>query len=506
MNIKLRLSNTLSGRKELFMPLREGHISLYACGVTVYDVCHLGHAMQAVLFDVFVRYLRYRGFQVTYVRNFTDVDDKIIHRSQELGLSPLELSAKMIVAARQDFASLGVLPADFEPLVSDYIEQIISFIQDLIEKDFAYVTQQGNVYFRVRKYQNYGRLSNCNLDELRSSGRIESDDQKEDPLDFVLWKKETVAGATWPSPFGPGRPGWHIECSAMSSEILGGSFDIHGGGRDLVFPHHENEIAQSEAHSGRPYVNYWLHTGLLTVNRQKMSKSLGNYLSIADAVERYGAELIRWNIFQVHYTSNLDFNEQGFWQGMKRLYYFYRSLKKADDFLMAHSDKLDTVELTSPLLDTVLAAYPLLQKVKLDFLTAMDDDFNLPRALVAWSSAFQIFNEILSLKGSKAVKRLTELQLTRHLIRELGIIMGLGQTEPAVFFHTVHQRFFQKTACSEAELLLSLQKRAVYRQERNFSCADQIRQDWENLGLSIQDSPTGQIYELNDLGLEKIIL
>lgn len=496
MSISLRLTNTLSGKKEPFVPLREGHVGLYACGVTVYDVCHLGHAMQAILFDVFVRYLRYRGFQVTYVRNFTDVDDKIIARASELGLSPLALSASMIEASRRDFASLGIKPADFEPRVSEYIEQIINFIQKLIDKDFAYLTPKGDVYFRVRKHNGYGCLSNCNLDDLRSSGRIENDSAKEDPLDFVLWKTETVPGACWPSPFGMGRPGWHIECSVMSSEILGDSFDIHGGGRDLVFPHHENEIAQSEAKSGCQYVKYWLHTGLLTVNRQKMSKSLGNFLSIADAVKRYGAELIRWNVFQVHYTSNIDFSDQGFGQGMKRLYYFYRTMKRADDFLAQYTDDSTVVNPQDG--DC--------QNIRSDFMVAMDDDFNLPRALVAWAGAFQKINEILDAKVAKAKKRLSELLAIRDLVRELGDVIGLCQENPADFFDSVHRRFFEKSGLSEEKLLSMLENRAICRSERDFAAADQIRNDLEALGIAVQDTPEGQRYELNDAGLEKIIL
>ncbi|MCX6129598.1 MAG: cysteine--tRNA ligase [Proteobacteria bacterium] len=321
------LSNTLSGKKEKLETLEPNHVRMYACGVTVYDNCHIGHAMQAIYFDVIRSYLEFAGYRVSYVRNYTDVDDKIINKAKERGISPKALVEEVIQSSIADMESIGVRPANHEPRVSDSIPQIISMVQSLITKGYAYATAKGDVYYRVRKKFDYGKLSNRKLDELRVGTRDLAECEKEDDMDFALWKQDDTIGASWPSPWQQGRPGWHIECSAMAKMYLGASFDIHGGGRDLVFPHHENEIAQSEAANGCNYARYWIHSGLLTINKQKMSKSLGNHILIHDFVKRFPGEVLRLAYLQYHYSSNVDFTEQTFRQAARRLLYFYESLQ-----------------------------------------------------------------------------------------------------------------------------------------------------------------------------------
>jgi cysteinyl-tRNA synthetase len=490
----LKLTNTLTGQKEEFKPIKDGKIGIYACGVTVYDVCHLGHAMQAILFDVFSRYLRYRGYDVTYVRNFTDVDDKIIIRAQENGEAPLALSARMIEATQNDMAALQIAPADREPKVSEFIPEIIDFISTLIEKGAAYSTDAGNVYFRVKAKSDYGKLSNQNPLELRGSGRIQEHSEKEDPLDFALWKAESVDGAWWESPWGKGRPGWHIECSVMATSILGDRFDIHGGGRDLVFPHHENEIAQSEAKSGCGYANYWIHNGLMTINRQKMSKSAGNFLPIKEAVNRYGYELIRWNVYQVHYSTNIDFNDRKFGEGISRLYYYYRTLARVDEL----------VQNTADYPENQVEEYKI-SEFRTRFHEAMDDDFNLPRAMVVMNEIFQGLNELMDRKGLKQKLKLHTLVEMRSLVSEFSDILQLVNQKPQAFFDEVHGRFFQYSQLTREELDGLLAKRLQARTEKNFEESDQIRDDLIQKGIQVMDTRDGQAWQLSDAGLDILI-
>ena len=345
---EIRVTNTLSGKKEKLIPHEEGHIKIYACGVTVYDHCHIGHAMQAIYFDVMRNYLKFAGYKVTYVRNYTDVDDKIINKAKELNMKPLDLSEKIIKSSIKDMEAIGVKEADREPKVSETIPEIISMIEELIKKGFAYPTSEGDVYYRVQKKADYGKLSNRNVSDLRSNTRDLVQGGKEDALDFALWKSDLTEGASWESPWGAGRPGWHIECSAMAKKHLGDTFDIHGGGRDLVFPHHENEIAQSESANSCTYCNYWVHSGLLTINKQKMSKSLGNHILISDFVSKYPGEVLRLAYLQYHYSSNVDFSEAVFNNCLKKLLYFYETLQDLDLIAAKAQDKGTYVEGHAP--------------------------------------------------------------------------------------------------------------------------------------------------------------
>lgn len=487
----LRLTNTLTNSKEIFRPIQSGRIGIYACGVTVYDECHLGHAMQAILFDTFVQYLKYRGFDVTYVRNYTDVDDKIILRAAELGESPLELSERMIQKSLEDMNSLGVHPADYEPKVSDNIPAIIDYIQQLIDKDFAYSTTEGDVYYRVLKKEDYGKLSNQKPDQLLVGHRIDSKDSKENPLDFALWKHDETEGASWESPWGMGRPGWHIECSVMATKYLGSNFDIHGGGRDLVFPHHENEIAQAEAHTCGPYANYWVHTGLMTLENQKMSKSVGNLIRIREALEKYSAEVLRWTIFQVHYSSDLNFTHQGFALSMRKLYYCYQTLRRSLELIDGGpSDDHHGVDVKG---------------YETAFREAMDDDFQIPRALVVVNQVFQDLNEILNRKGLKAPVRRGSIKPLLGLIRDLGRVLGLFQRNAEDFLSEIHNKYLNLKKIEPSFVDNSLNQRNELRKVREFEKADQIRFQLSELGILVLDTTGGSQWELSETALEELL-
>ena len=304
----MKITNSMSGKKEEFVPLKKDEVKMYACGITVYDLSHIGHARQAIVYAMITDYLRYRGYHVTYVRNYTDVDDKIIKRANELGKNALEFSKEQIVENEKDMKNLHVTEADIKTKASEYIPQIIKFVETLIEKGHAYVTEKGDVYFSVKTFKDYGKLSHRKVDELRNGVRIEVEEGKKDPVDFALWKSAKPGEIYWESPWGKGRPGWHIECSAMILNTLGETIDIHGGGRDLLFPHHENEIAQSESLTGKKFANYWTHCGLVKINGEKMSKSLGNSLTIRDALKMYNYEVIKYVMLSKHYATDIDIN------------------------------------------------------------------------------------------------------------------------------------------------------------------------------------------------------
>ena len=329
----LKIYNDLSRRKETFVPLEEGRVRMYVCGMTVYDLCHLGHARVLVVFDTVVRYLRARGFQVTYIRNITDIDDKIINRANANGEPFHALTTRFIQAMHEDAAALGVLPPDAEPKATDHVEEIIAMIERLIAKGHAYQAGAGDVYFDVRSFPDYGRLSGKSIDDLESGARVEPGESKRDPLDFALWKGAKPGEPSWPSPWGKGRPGWHIECSAMSTSALGDTFDIHGGGADLTFPHHENEIAQSEGATGQPFVKYWMHNGFVRINEEKMSKSLGNFFTVREILRRYRPEEVRYFILTSQYRSPLNYDDEHLDNArgaLTRMYTALRGLPQAE--------------------------------------------------------------------------------------------------------------------------------------------------------------------------------
>ncbi|MGH1461719.1 MAG: cysteine--tRNA ligase [Neptuniibacter sp.] len=453
----LQIYNTLTKEKASFKPLEEGKIKMYVCGVTVYDYCHIGHARVMVAFDVITRFLRSQGWGVDYVRNITDVDDKIIKRAAENGEEPHQLTERMIAAMHEDEATLSVLRPDQEPRATAHIGDILDLVQTLINKDFAYAAPNGDVYYRVEKFSEYGKLTNKNVDELRSGARVEVEAAKESPLDFVLWKSAKEGEVSWDSPWGKGRPGWHIECSAMSKCCLGTTFDIHGGGPDLPFPHHENEIAQSEAANGCKYVNTWMHAGPVRVNSEKMSKSLGNFFTIRDVLEKYNAEVVRFFLARVHYRTYIDYSEDSLKEARVMLERFYQALRG--------------VEAVDAELDNDFEAR---------FVAAMNDDFNTPKAV---SVLFELVNELN--KANRAGSDETP-KLAGQLIK-LGGILGLLQQCPDAFLQGE-----AKGGELTAEVIEALiEQRAEAKKNRNFAEADKIRDDLAEQSVILKDSREG---------------
>ncbi len=435
---EIQVYNTLTGKKEKFETLEPQHVKMYACGVTVYDDCHIGHAMQAIYFDVIRNYLEYVGYKVTYVRNYTDVDDKIIKRSAERKMTPKALVDEIIASSERDMEGLGVRAATHEPRVSESIPQIIEVISDLEKNGYAYSTAEGDVYYRVRKKADYGKLSNRKTDELQAGTRDLVKGDKEDELDFALWKCDATEGASWDSPWGRGRPGWHIECSAMAKMYLGKSFDIHGGGRDLVFPHHENEIAQSEAANSCKYANVWMHSGLLTIEKSKMSKSLGNHILISKFLERFPGEVLRLAYLQNHYTSNVDFSEQVFRTAAQRLLYFYETMRELDALAETATGPLSLLPEHKP--DAIIEAYHY----------EMTNDFGTVGALREILIGFRKANELR--QGKKSVQKAHTAAAYARVFRELLGVFGILGENPDVFIQSLKSKIVADLGIAEAKI------------------------------------------------------
>jgi cysteinyl-tRNA synthetase len=451
----LHITNSLTRTKEVFVPITPGRIRMYVCGMTVYDLCHLGHARVFVVFDMVTRWLRASGYQVEYVRNITDIDDKIIRRAQENGETPAALAERFIAEMHEDERALGVLPPDHEPRATAYVAQMLGLIAQLEKNGLAYGAPNGDVYYSVRGFADYGRLSGKSLDELRAGERVEVDPNKRDPMDFVLWKAAKPGEPAWESPWGPGRPGWHIECSAMSAELLGNHFDIHGGGQDLQFPHHENEIAQSEGAHGCPFVNYWLHNGFVRVDNEKMSKSLGNFFTIREVLKKYDAEVVRFFILRAHYRSPLNYSDAHLDDAKGALTRLYTALKNAP----------------------VTAASPdWEQSAAQRFRAAMDDDFNTPEAIA------QLFE--LASKANRGDAAAAQT------LRSLGGVLGLLQRDTADFM----QAGVSGDGMSETEIEALIAARQAARTERNFAESDRIRDALIAAGIVLEDGPGGTIW------------
>ncbi len=461
----MQIYNTLTRRKEPFTPIEPGKVRMYVCGMTVYDYCHLGHARVMVAFDVITRYLRARGYDVTYVRNVTDIDDKILKRAEENGESIASLTERMIEAMHEDEARLCVLPPDREPRATRHIDEIVAMIETLIDKGFAYAADNGDVYYRVRRFERYGRLSNRDPDEMRAGARIEVDEHKEDPLDFVLWKAAKPGEASWPSPWGEGRPGWHIECSAMSTCCLGETFDIHGGGPDLMFPHHENEIAQSEAATGHAYVNTWMHAGAVRVNHEKMSKSLGNFFTIREVLEHHDPEVVRYLLVASHYRSPINYAPDSLAEARKSLERFYTALEG----LILN----ETIEAEASITGGD-------SHFEVRFTAAMDDDFNTPEAL---SVLFDLARE-LNRARKEAPEQAPALAAE---LKRLGGTLGLLQQDPASFL----QGGGAALPLSEEDIEAKISERAAAKKARDFATADAIRDELAALGIVLKDSREG---------------
>ena len=448
----LHIYNTLSRKKELFTPIEPGKAGLYVCGITIYDYCHVGHARTYVAFDVINRYLRFLGLDVTYVRNITDVDDKIIKRAAENNESCDALTERFTKAMHADFTALGLLPADIEPRVTTHIAEIISLIETLIAKGYAYVAADGDVLFDVSKYEAYGELSQQNLEMLQSGSRVEVADNKDDPLDFVLWKGAKPGEPFWQSPWGNGRPGWHIECSAMSAKHLGQHFDIHGGGSDLQFPHHENEIAQSTCAHGHKYVNTWIHTGMVQVDKEKMSKSLGNFFTVKDVLAQYNAEAVRYFLLSSHYRSQLNYSAENLTQAHAALGRLYTALRNVTP---SHS-----IDLNSPYI--------------VRFKAAMNDDFNTPEALPV---LFELAREVNRFKETEPAKAAELAGLLSLLAGVLGLLQGDAE------------QFLQSGASDDdvAEIEALIAQRNAARANKDWAAADAARDALTAKGIIVED-------------------
>ena len=461
----LNIYNSLTRRKELFEPIEPGTIRMYVCGMTVYDYCHLGHARVLVAFDVITRYLRARGWSVIYVRNITDIDDKILKRAEQNGEPFDQLTERFIRFMHEDERALGVVRPDLEPQATGHIENIVAMVQKLLDRDYAYRAENGDIYYRVQRFGDYGRLSGKNPDELLAGARIEIDEAKEDPRDFALWKAAKPGEVSWPSPWGPGRPGWHIECSAMSTCCLGDTFDIHGGGPDLRFPHHENEIAQSEAATGKPYVHYWMHAGAVRVDGEKMSKSLGNFFTIREILERYDAEIVRYLLIGSHYRSAINYSEESLQTAKGALERFYLALKDA------------------PAVDPVpLAELESLSEHGRRFLDAMDDDFNTPEALAA---LFELVRTINSAVKANDTPRASAL--TREL-RSLGAVLGILYRDPTEFLQSGAQ---PAGGLDAAAIEAKIAERVAAKKAKDYGRADAIRTELKEQGVILEDSREG---------------
>lgn len=472
----IKVYNSLNRKKEQFTPLEEGKVKMYACGITPYDDAHIGHAMQAVIFDTIRRYLEFKGFKVTYVRNFTDVDDKIINRANKDGVSPAQIASKYISESKRDLTELKVRPADFEPLVSDNIQNIIDFVQGLIDKGHAYVSN-GSVYFDVKSFQGYGKLSGRSLEDLVHE---ESDSkEKKYPGDFALWKAYKEGEPFWDSPWGKGRPGWHIECSAMAKAFLGDSIDIHGGGVDIIFPHHENEVAQSEALSGRTFAKYWLHNGLVMVGKQKMSKSLGNFYTIRQALDSYGADVIRYMILSFSYNSNSNFDEKNFIDAEKRVYYYYTTLKRINETLpKCH----DTGECDERFAEEM-------QKFDKRLTQSMDDNFNTAETLAVLNELFSMINQFLD-KTTKCSKK--GLKIAIETIEPIQSLFSILDEDPDTFIAGYKNRILKRVGLADDSLQKLIEERNAARKEKNFKRSDEIRDALISKGIVLKDSPDGK--------------
>ncbi|MFQ1631788.1 cysteine--tRNA ligase [Aeromonas veronii] len=448
----LKIYNTLTRQKEEFKPIHPGKVGMYVCGVTIYDHCHIGHGRTFVAFDVVARYLRYAGYDLTYVRNITDVDDKIIKRAAETQVTCDELTERLIGDMHADFDALGMVRPDIEPRATQHIEEIIELVQSLLDKEHAYVADNGDVMFIVESYADYGKLSGQDLEQLQAGARVDVVDAKRNPLDFVLWKMSKPGEPTWESPWGPGRPGWHIECSAMNSKHLGNHFDIHGGGSDLQFPHHENEIAQSCCAHGGDYVNTWMHSGMVMVDKEKMSKSLGNFFTIRDVLAHYDAETVRYFLMSGHYRSQLNYSEDNLKQARAALERMYTALRDLPVAVAAGGDE---------------------QVAR--FKEAMDDDFNTPEA---YSALFDLVREI---NRQKAEDMVVAAGLGARL-RELGAVLGILQQDPEAFLKGDEA----DEEVAEIERLIAERNQA--RADKNWAAADAARNRLTEMGIVLEDS------------------
>jgi len=481
--VPITIYNTKTGKKAPLKPLTDKHVKMYVCGITAYDYCHIGHARSVLAFDMIYRYLQYRGYKVTYVRNFTDIDDKIINRAHEQDTTPDELSERFIRKFHEDMEQLGVAPPTIEPKATEHVQEIIEMIEDLVGKGMAYQAD-GDVYYAVENFAGYGILSKRSLEDMQAGARIEINEKKRNPMDFALWKSSKPGEPTWDSPWGPGRPGWHIECSAMSKKYLGDSFDIHGGGKDLIFPHHENEIAQSMGASGGPFVNTWIHHGFVTIKDEKMSKSLGNFLTIRDVLGRFRPEALRLLVFSTHYRSPLNYSEDALGDaeaGLERLYECMAEIAHLPDggdgtkgFVVSKKDiaKIDTLEER--------------------FQKAMDNDFNTAQGLGLIFDTVKMLNKIIrALPPAPGRQDIDILKNTAAKITGLAGIMGLLKEDPIAHTAAIQKKRIQELGLDSRLIEEMIDERNEARLKKDWARGDAIRDELLGKGIELKDGPEG---------------
>jgi cysteinyl-tRNA synthetase len=485
----LTVFNTLGNRKEPFVPISPGKVKVYVCGVTVYDLCHIGHARANIAFDVIVRYLRYRGYEVTFVRNFTDIDDKIIHRANREKTDFRTISNRYIQAFYEDFDRMGLVLPDAEPRATEHITDIVALIERLIAGGKGYVVD-GDVYYSIRGFEEYGKLSGKNTEELLSGARVEVDERKRDPLDFALWKASKAGEPSWDSPWGPGRPGWHIECSAMAQKYLGDYFDIHGGGKDLVFPHHENEIAQSEGATGKPFVRYWIHNGFVNVDSEKMSKSLGNFFTLRDVLSRVKPDVLRFFFVSSHYRSPIDYSDRSLAEAKAGLDRLYRVKEKAEACSSAGHGASSVPEGDD---------FAALRDAPARFGEAMDDDFNTAAALGHLFEAVRALNRLAPADIARETERAGRFLAGYALIEPLFGVLGLLRSSSGEYFRIdisisesiVGSDSTKSSILSKEEILRRIEARNAARAKKDFAEADRIRQEFDALGILLEDTKAG---------------
>jgi len=490
----LRVFNTLTGEKEIFVPLNPGKAGMYVCGVTVYDYCHIGHARAGVVFDIIYRYLKYSGYDVTYVRNYTDIDDKIIKRANQEGTDYRTIADRYIQAFDEDMARLGLAKPTVEPKATDHIDGIIDIIKTLVEKGHAY-TSEGDVYYAVDTFPGYLKLSGRTMDEMQAGARVEVGEKKRNPMDFALWKGSKPGEPYWSSPWGDGRPGWHIECSAMSMKFLGTTFDFHGGGKDLVFPHHENEIAQSEAANGCQFVRYWLHNGFVNINAEKMSKSLGNFFTIRDVLQKYDPETLRFFILSAHYRSPIDFSDQNLDESQAALERIYSCLAAVDELLQdtTSAAEIAVIEHLSPVgLELQEKVTQLIPR----FIDAMDDDFNSAQALGVIFETVRSTNRFLAETTEMTPITLSLIAHVRHLCNEVGSVLGLFSSKPSAWLDGVKRTKADQLDMTSGQIERLIAERAEARASRNFKRSDEIRDLLLTHGIQLLDSAQGTTWNV----------
>ena len=484
----IKIFNTLSVKKQPLEPLEPGHVRLYVCGITSYDYCHIGHARSALAFDMIVRYLRYRGLRVTYVRNFTDIDDKIINRAAEQHTTTTELANRFIDEFYVDMDRLGIDRPDLEPKATEHIPEMIDLIAELIAKGMAYPAG-GDVYYAVNRFPQYGQLAHRNLDDMQAGARISINEQKHHPMDFVLWKGSKPGEPAWDSPWGPGRPGWHIECSAMSRKYLGDTFDIHGGGKDLIFPHHENEIAQSEGASGKPFVNCWIHHGFVTIRDEKMSKSLGNFLTIRDILDHYHPEVLRFFIFSTHYRNPLDFSETAMLDAAAGLERLYACLAHVEELAKSRQRQGEGT-ISRKDLEAIAASEPRFQQ-------AMDNDFNTAQAQGILFDLAKIINRLCkALPAPPAATDVEVLIRAARTMQRLAAIMGILNEDPTAFLQARKEKMLAGLDIDEERILALINERYSCRAEKNWTRGDEIRDELLAHGIELKDGPEGTTWSV----------